>query len=331
MTAAIPKKPGALPIRFFARRSYRHAAHYERVLGTVLEFQCVTSTRQAGPRAEKAALAEIDRLQAIFNAYEPSSELNRWQDTRNEDVAVSRELAEVLGIAAMWTTRTGGAFHPAVEALTQIWAEHESSGSDVAVEDLQAVLAGLRQPSWQVDAGRGTARRLTPLRVTLNSIAKGYIIDKAAARAAASDGVGEVLVNIGGDLRHIGSKPVRIDIVNPFETADNAAPVGAVNVRDMGLATSGNYRRGFHINGRWHSHLLNPRTGRPVEQVVSASVLAPDAMTADVLATVFSILTPPESLRLADSLPRTGVLLVQSDGVQHTNDFWRFHLAPLSH
>lgn len=330
MTVVNPKKTGALRDRLFAPRSHRHLANYERVLGTILEFQCAASSKAAGPLAEKRALAEIDRLQPIFNAYQTDSELNRWQQTHGQDIPVSLELAEVLQAAASWTSKTRGAFQPAAEALTCIWKEHERTQTEVTDSALAEVLEQLCEPLWEVDAARGTARRLTRLPVTLNSIAKGYIIDRAAVAASQCEGVREVLVNIGGDLRHIGEKGTIIEIVDPFATADNAAPVAAVRLANGGLATSGNYRRGFRIGGWWHSHLLNPRTGRPVEEVVSASVMAPHALTADVLATVFSILGTDESLRMAESVPETGVLLIERDGTKHSNETWKRREVPLN-
>ena len=115
------------------------------------------------------------------------------------------------------------------------------------------------------------------------------------------------LVNIGGDVRHAGEKPVPVAIADPFAPQDNAPPLATVQLGDQGIATSGGYRRGFQIGGRWHSHLLDPRTGCPAGEVVSASVITDSAERADVLATAFSVMRPDESLRLADSLPGVGV------------------------
>ena len=159
--------------------------------------------------------------------------------------------------------------------------------------------------------------------MSLDAIAKGYIVSKAARRARQVAGVSDVLVNLGGDIQHFGSRDVAIGIANPFNPAENAAPIAIVLIRDEALATSGNYRRAIHANGARHSHIIDPRSGRPATQVTSASVVAPDCATADALSTAFSVLTPSESLALADSLPNVGCLLVNANGSLTASSRWR--------
>ncbi len=303
-------------------RRVRHVAHFERVLGTSLELQVVADREAGGQGAEVAVLAEIDRLEAIFNAYRPDSELRRWQETRGEEVAVSSELAGLLVSAEEWRLRTAGAFNPAVEAFSRLWAEHAKANVPVLPAEIAPLLDRIEGPLWEVDVARGVARRLTTLPVTLNSIAKGFIIDAASAVAFARPGVFEVLLNIGGDLRHMGSKPVPVAIADPRADAENAVPADRIALFNGGVATSGDYRRGFQIGERWYSHVLDPRRGWPVERLVGVSVLAPDAATADVLATAFSVLAPDESLALADELGNIGVLMIGGDGERWANDFW---------
>jgi thiamine biosynthesis lipoprotein len=313
---------GVLWERLVSGRPLRHVAHYEPVLGTSLELQLVAVSDEAARRGESAALAEIDRLEAIFSAYRPDSELCRWQSTHDLDVPVSPELAEVLEQSERWRVRTGGAFNPAVEAPTRVWREHAARGEPVTDAALAGLEEELAHPLWTVDRARSTARRLTRLPVTLNAIAKGFIIDAACATAAATEGVAQVLVNIGGDLRHRGARPLRVDIADPFAAAENAPPLDAVCILGQGLATSGSYRRGFRIGDRWHSHLIDPRTARPAERVVSASVVAPNAALADVLATAFSVLDPERSLALCETIPDVSCLLVTREGTRTASPGW---------
>ena len=299
-----------------------HRAHLEGVLGTSLELQFVVAEPEAGRLAEAAALAEIDRLEAIFSTYSPSSEFSCWQTTRGADVAVSPELAEVLEASERWREITGGAFDPAVEALTRLWASAAASGGPQE-DELAAVRREMSGPRWLVNTTQGTARRMTGLPATLNAIAKGYIVDRACAAAAATAGVREALVNLGGDLRHAGERPVRVAIADPFAAAENAPPLAVVRLRARGMATSGGYRRGFSIGGRLRSHLLDPRTGQPATGVASATVVAASVALADALSTACSILEPERSLALADSLPGVGCLLVTAEGSRLTNAAWR--------
>lgn len=289
------------PRRSGGARPRRHAFHYEHVLGTSLELQVVAADADAARRAEAATLAEIDRLAAILSGWTPASELARWQATWNVDVPVSPELAEVLALAEAWRVGTRGAF-------------------DAAAVARAAVPHG---PLWTVDGTRGVARRLTRLAVSLDALAKGYVVERAAACARAVDGVTQVLLNVGGDLRHHGPRALVVGITDPRAPAENAPPLAVVRLRDAALATSGGYRRGAMVAGRTVSHILDPRTGRPAERVLSASVVAPDCATADALSTAFSVLTPAESVALADEIPGVGCLLVEADGTITTNAPWR--------
>ena len=321
-----PASPGWRFRRRPATPDVRHLARYEGVLGTSLELQFLAGTPEEGQAAEAAVLAEIDRLESVFSAYRADSELRRWQDTRDIMGAVSPELAEVLAAAEAWRVRTGNTFQPAVEALTRLWREGAERGEVPGNEALGQVIARMRGPLWDVDEVRRTARRRTCLPVTLNAIAKGFIIDAACGTAMRQPGVGAALVNIGGDIRHVGERPVTAPVADPFSPHDNAPPLATVRLRNKGLATSGHYRRGFQIGPRWYSHLLDPQTGHPAGDVVSVSVIADTAETADVLATTFSVMGPDESLRLADSLPGVGVLLVTRERQVCSNALWRKHL-----
>lgn len=303
----------------------RHLARYEGVLGTSLELQLLVGTPEAGRSAEGAVLAEIDRLERIFSAYRAGSELRRWQETHITAETVSPELAAVLAVAEDWRRQTHNAFHPAVEALTRLWRAGETRGQVPDDEALGRVLAALNGPLWDVDEARGTALRRTCLPVTLNAIAKGFIIDAACGTAMRQPGVRAALVNVGGDVRHAGEKPTHAAVADPFVPEDNAPPLAVVRLWNQGLATSGGYRRGFQIGPNWYPHLIDPRTGHPVGGVVSASVIADTAERADVLATAFSVMGPDESLRLADTLPSVGVLIVTQDRQTRSNAFWRKH------
>lgn len=320
-----------------APRAERHVAHFENVLGTSFELQLVATSRDAARRAESAALDEVDRLAEILSGYSATSELARWQTTFDEDVAVSPELAEVLAAAERWRGLTSGAFDPAAVSLVELLRDAPHANDETALDAdarhraIQQRLGALNQTLWTIDRTRGTARRLTRLHVSLDALAKGYIVDRAAERARDVQGVSQVLVNIGGDLRHHGARAVSVAITDPHAPADNAPPLAVVHLRDEALATSGGYHRGFVANGCRVSHILDPRTGQPAEQIASVSVIAPDCATADALSTAFSVMQPHESIALADALPGVACMLVERDRTITTSALWTTHAATPRH
>jgi thiamine biosynthesis lipoprotein len=304
-----------------------YAFYYEHVLGTSLEVQVVAECDAAARRAEAAVLAEVDRLALILSGWSCTSELARWQLRYDVDVSVSPELAEVLRASDAWREQTGGAFSPAAQAIMEVL-------DDAAAESrahLEALLDELHRPLWVVHRTDATARCLTRHAISLDAIAKGYIVTRAAARARRVDGVSDVLLNIGGDLQHFGTHAIAVGIANPFAPAENAPPIAVVRVQSAALATSGGYRRSFVTNGRRVSHIVDPRTARPAERIASASVFAPDCATADALSTAFSVMEPRESVALADALGSVGCLLVENDGTMIANATWNARAVPPRH
>jgi FAD:protein FMN transferase len=300
-----------------------HCSHFECVLGTSMELGLLAESSKYCKRAEQAALNEIERLEKVFNAYRPDSELQIWQQKLNQPVPVSVELAEVLHTAEVWRKATGGAFQPGAEAFTRLWKQAAASNTTPAAGELEATALKLSGPLWTVDLNTCVACRHIDVPVTLNAIAKGYILDRACEAAASQPGIQAAMVNIGGDIRHIGCSPAMVAVADPCNPHENAKPLAAISVQNQGMATSGGYRRGFQVGDQWRSHLLDPRTGQSVHQTVSVTAVAESAMLADILTTAFSILAPSESLAIGDKVPGAALLIVSEDGCQSANERWR--------
>lgn len=288
---------------------------YHPLLGTNVEIRVTAdaaspaAARALADAAEQAALAEMVRLQSVFTVFDPDSELSRWR--AGADVQPSPELVAVLEAAQHWWTVSGGAFHPATAGLRQRWLRAEAEQQVPPAEELAALAEALAVLPFRVDAG--TATRLGDCSgLDLNAIAKGYIVDRGVAAAATVAGVVDVLVNAGGDLRHRGATPVRVGVEDP--RAPGSPPIAVVEVRDGALATSGPVHRGFRIAGQWFGHVLDPRTGHPVVDRPSTTVLAPDAITADVLATVVGVLSWTEAVGVLAGVPAAAAISIDPAG-----------------
>jgi len=296
-------------------------AYFENVLGTGLELRVLAENQQAADQAEERALAEIDRLDAIFSTYNSESEFSRWQRTSGDWQRISPELLSVLTAADAWRAATRGAFHPGAQRLSDVWKLAERRRQVPDEKELRAAVVDLRSEPWQLDATRGQARRLVSYPLTLNAIAKGEIIDQACRVAHETRGVSAALVKIGGDMRVCGEWTHPVTIRDPSSAVGGSRTL-TVEIGERGLATSGLAYRGFEVAGRWWSHLLDPRTGWPVEHLASVTVVAPTARDADALATAFSVLEPSESLRLARSIEGVQCLLITPEGQRLTTPGW---------
>lgn len=306
---------------------------HQPLLGTVVEVRCdgADEDRAAGSSAAEAAdaavVAEIERLERIFTVHDPGSELRRWQ--RGEIDGPGPELSEVLASALDWQRRSGGAFNPAAGAVVALWRAAEARGEPPTPAEQAAVAAVVGPPIYHVDPS-GVPRLDVAIEpgaergvIDLNALAKGWIVDRAmAAGRAAAPPSADLVVSAGGDLRHTGPGSARIGIENPLRPYDNEPAIVTVELADAGLATSGRARRGFRIGGRWYGHVVDPRTGGTADEVAGISVVAPDAATADVLATILGLMAPADAAAHGDD-EGVAVLVVAPDGTVTANERWR--------
>lgn len=299
-----------------------YVSHFENVLGTSFELKVSAETEAMADSAELLALSEIDRLAGILSAYDSTSEFSHWNKTKDRPIKVSDELFEVLGLFDQWKRNTGGALDASAEAISRVWKNASRENRMPAQQDIDLALQQVRQEHWLLDHASKTAARLSTSPLMLNSFVKSYIISRVAEKIAGIQGIHAAMVNIGGDIVIKGDLAEKIRISNPRADAENAAPLAVIQMQDRAIATSGNYRRGFSVEGKWFSHIVDPRTGIPADQVISATVVSPNATDAGALATAFNVMNIDESRKLAASIPLTEYLVIMKDGKKITSNGW---------
>lgn len=299
-----------------------YVADYENVLGTSLEIKIAADNNQSAQKAEAAALAEIDRLNTILSGYDASSEFSRWMQTKQQPVKVSAELFEVLRLFQQWRSQTRGALDPAAETISQLWKQAAKSNQVPDAAAIQQAVSTVQQQHYILDAANQTATRTSDAPLVLNSFAKSYIMNKASEKSLAVSGVQGVVVNIGGDIVVKGDHTEEVQVSNPKASAENDAPVAVLTVQNKTIATSGNYRRGLRINDQWYSHIVDPRLGKPVDAVISATVIANEATDAGALATALNVLPVAEAQQLMQTVPGAEYMIITRDGATITSKGW---------
>jgi thiamine biosynthesis lipoprotein ApbE len=300
-----------------------HTAHYENVLGTSFEIKTAAYSDKQSEVAEQAALKEIARLSSILSAYDANSEFSRWMKTKNEKVKVSPELFTVLALFDEWRTKTGGALDASAETINTLWKAAAAKSTMPSKEDLAAAVANVQQAHWALDAQSQTAAHLSDAPLKLNSFTKSFIIRSAADAALKASNAPGVIVNIGGDMVISGDVREPVMISNPKADAENDAPIDQLLISDKAVATSGNYRRGEMINGKWYSHIVDPRTAMPANDILSATVVANSATEAGALATAFNVMKPEESIALAEKTGNVDYLIITRDGRRIESANWK--------
>ena len=266
---------------------------------------CHASTSRVANVAPDAAFARLDDVNRLMSDYVADSEIGQFnQLAAGESLVVSAETFHCLERALDIARWTNGAFDPTCRPLVRLWRKVGKEKRLPSEEELAAARARVGWKHIRLDAD---SRRVTvlidDLQIDLGGIAKGYSLD-LAVEAMKQAGATAGLVDVGGDVRVFGQrsddKPWRIGVRDPFK-ADRTKITMTLELADAAVATSGDQERYYEIDGKRYSHIVDPRTGRPAEQAPSVTVIAPDGLTADAWATVFSVLSVEEGQTLLSS------------------------------
>ncbi|MEI8217411.1 MAG: FAD:protein FMN transferase [Eubacteriales bacterium] len=242
-----------------------------------------------------------------------SSDVYKVNHAEGKPVQVSNDTIEILNKAISYSEKTDGLFDVSIGALTSLWdfpsgkkivpkqAEIDKAKATVGYKDIkiEGNIVTLLRPGAQLDFG---------------GIAKGYIGDKIAGFLRES-GVDGAIVNLGGNVVTVGKKPNgkpwNVGIQQPF--ADRNKTIGAVEVGEKDVVTSGIYERSFTVDGKFYHHILDPRTGYPADNnLESVTIISNES--GDGLTSSCFLLGEERALKLVASFPNTEAIFVQKDG-----------------
>jgi thiamine biosynthesis lipoprotein len=268
------------------------------------------------------ALFEIQRAEALMSSWIKQSEISGLNAaTANQRVPLSRETLDVLQAARQAASDTDGAFDVTCRPVIELWRETGATGDLPTDQALAAARTASRWSHFEFE-GECVLKRSESARVDLGGIAKGYAIDRAVAVLKRS-GVEGGMVAVGGDIRLFGRSlsgdKWQVQIRDPFEEG----VVGDIEIEAGAVCTSGSYARFVEIEGRRLSHIIDPRTARPAETAASVTLVAPDALTADIWATALSVLGEGGFARLP---PGAEALLIT--GTAEDQQFVQTHAFP---
>ncbi|MBN2527127.1 MAG: FAD:protein FMN transferase [Deltaproteobacteria bacterium] len=262
----------------------------------------------------KALLGEkIQQKLAFVNSqmspYHEGGDIYRLNAAKaGEQIKVHREVLDVLNKAIEVSEQTHGAFDVTVGPLIRLWGFHDKKSLTTEPSTAQIAEASARIGYKNIVLdykNLSIHKRIDGLDVDLSAIAKGRAVDMVAEVLDAANET-NYMVEVGGEIRCRGKNDRghawRIGIEKPAAPNARQRSVNrVVSLSDISLATSGDYRSYYMLHNRRFSHTIDPRTGRPVaHSLASVSVFTRDCMTADALATGFTVLGVKESLRLAD-------------------------------
>ena len=260
-----------------------------------------------------AAVAQVD---AQMSPWKPDSDLMRLNRAPVDAwVDLSADILEVLVCALDIQRLSAGAFDPGVGALVNAWGFGAVRDAPDAVA-IQAARHAAPRPTHaclELDCPAGRARKRAPLQLDLCAIAKGYAVDRMVA-VLQQHGVQHGLVALDGELRAVGSQASGVPWALALESPESGhrAVHGVIELQDLAVATSGDYRRYFDVGDARLAHSMDARCAAPVNNgVASVTVLARTCMHADAWATALLVAGPGEGLAMAQRMGLEALFLLR--------------------
>ena len=263
------------------------------------EFQVLLNADQysRGPDLAIDALNLTELLESQLSVYRNDSEISQLnQSAFNNFINVDSSLFALLQLAITISAETEGAFDIATGALTNVWGFRDRVGRFPHEQEILDVLphVGFHHVTLKDNPCRVRFDR-QHLQLNLGSIGKGYALDRGAS-ALREQSINDFLFHGGhSSILAVGARATstnsqdgwRVSLSHPLR---NDIQLGEIVLRDQGLGTAGSGNQFFHHRGKRYGHILDPRTGRPTEGLLSVTVIAPNATLADALATAFFVM-----------------------------------------
>ena len=246
------------------------------------------------PALIEQCMAEVRRFEHKYSRYRSDSVISKINHSAGADpVSIDNETAQLLEYADTCFQISDGLFDITSGVLRSIWNQDSTS-----LPDQDTLLATTALIGWEKVKRTHNTVYLprAGMQLDLGGVVKEYVADSLIALMQ-GDGVAHALVNLGGDIAVLGSQPDGqpwpIGIANP---AEPSTPIAIARLTGGAITTSGGYERFVEIDGQRYSHLLNPATGLPVDNLVGVSILAPQAIVAGSLSTVALLKAEAEAL-----------------------------------
>jgi FAD:protein FMN transferase len=274
-------------------------------MGSTAEVLVYTQTREDAAPLFEMAFAEIERVEQLLGDCRPSSELFRLNSAR-EPMVLDPEMGRIMNRVLGWARQSGGAFDPTVGPLVDAWSFREDTGG---IPPDSVLASALLKTGWSHVDYDPTRRTIVfkedGMRMDPGAFGRGYALDRAA-RMLLDSGVTRALLSFGGSSYVALDGPPGQEgwLIYVDDPTDEGSLTTSVVLRNGALSTSGPSWDFFVEGGEPFGRLLDPRTGRPSEASIQVTVLAPNAMDADILSTAAFVLGPTGAESLLAQVPR---------------------------
>ena len=279
-------------------------------------------------------LGEYHKLYDIYGRYDGMENLctiNDLVDSQHRTVVVDRRIIDLLLYAREMYDKTDGMVNVAMGSVLKLWHDYRSTGID---DEENAVLPPQMQleqaakhtdiTKMVIDEENGTVTLTDPqMRLDVGAIAKGYTVERIA-QWLESQGVNGFVLNVGGNVRAVGSKPDGTPWTIGLEHPDTEKTeyLDYLNLTDEALVTSGSYQRYYVVDGKRYHHIIHPETLMPAEGLWAVSVLCHDSGLGDALSTALFCMSIEDGKALIATMEGVEVSWMTTDGTRIVSDGW---------
>ena len=274
---------------------------------------------------------DIDSILNIINlemsTYIDSSEISRFNKSiPGSQFYIGDDFYKVVSRAKVFNLLTFGLFDPTINPLVKLWGFSKNGYIDEvpSKEKIDSALEFVGMENLLIDNNNKSITKKQLIELDLSAIAKGYGVDRIGEYLNKLS-LSNYMIEIGGEIKASGYNKEGmgwvIGIQNP--ASNILSPLFEIELVNMSLATSGNYRNYYDIDGKKYSHIISPLTGYPIDNnILSVSVLSNDCINADALATALMLYEPNKGVEFIEKIDKTEVLYILEDNsVLYSNGF----------
>lgn len=284
-------------------------------MGSAFSLTTVNETYDEAKESINIGLQEISRIETLISSWTTTSqtaEINK--NAGIKPVKVDKELFDLIYRSKKISDLSNGYFDISFASLNKIWKFDSTYATPPSEE---AILASVKKINYKKILLNADAQTVflqdSGMKIGFGAIGKGYAADKAKQLMIANGSTAGV-INAGGDLITWGNKvngqPWTIGIADPN---DKNNVISWLNISNRAVATSGNYEKYIHINGKQYCHIINPKTGWPVSGIKSVTIICPTAELADGLATTVFILGVTDGINLINKLDGVECMIIDEN------------------
>jgi thiamine biosynthesis lipoprotein len=282
-------------------------------MGTTFTIFVYAASQERASEYFEIAFDEIERVEEALSDYRPTSELSRINRlAANETVTTDPEVFKFLQTSMDFSRRSDGAFDITVGPLMRTWGFFRGKGRYPTPEELSSARKSTGWEHVHLDPQKRTVHfDLQGMSLDPGGIGKGYVVE-CVVNLLREAGVKIALIDAGSSTIYaMGAPPGKdgwtIQIPRP---GDRGHSISTVVLRDTSLSTSGNYEKFFTLNGKIYCHIMDPRTGEPVQGTLQTTVITPNATDSDALSLIMFVMGPEKSEKLLAEIPGTSGMWV---------------------